>query len=54
MTGASRLGGTVALATTDVEATLCGLLADGVPLADLEVRGASLEDAVLSLVGGVR
>jgi ABC-2 type transport system ATP-binding protein len=54
VTGASRLGGTVALATTDVEATLCGLLADGVPLADLEVRGASLEDAVLSLVGGVR
>jgi ABC-2 type transport system ATP-binding protein len=54
VTGASRLGGTVALATTDVEATLRGLLADGVPLADLEVRGASLEDAVLSLVGGVR
>ena len=49
VTGASRLGGTVALATTDVEATLRGLLADGVPLADLEVRGASLEDAVLSL-----
>ena len=47
--GASRLGGTVALATTDVEATLRALLADGVPLADLEVRGASLEDAVLSL-----
>ena len=54
VTGASRLGGTVALVTTDVEATLRGLLADGVPLADLEVRGASLEDAVLSLVGGVR
>ena len=49
VTGASRLGGTVALATTDVEATLRALLADGVPLADLEVRGASLEDAVLSL-----
>ena len=47
--GASRLGGTVALATTDVEATLRALLADGVPLADVEVRGASLEDAVLSL-----
>ncbi len=54
VTGATRLGGTVALATSDVEATLRGLLADGVPLADLEVRGASLEDAVLSLVGGVR
>jgi ABC-2 type transport system ATP-binding protein len=47
--GADRLGGTVALATTDVEATLRALLADGVPLTDLEVRGASLEDAVLSL-----
>jgi ABC-2 type transport system ATP-binding protein len=32
-----------------VEATLRGLLDDGVPLTDLEVRGASLEDAVLSL-----
>jgi ABC-2 type transport system ATP-binding protein len=49
VTGATRRGGTVALATTDVEATLRGLLADGVALADLEVRGASLEDAVLSL-----
>src|ERR671933_708608 len=54
VTGATRLGGTVALATTDVEATLRALLADGVALTDLEVRGASLEDAVLSLVGGVR
>ena len=49
VTGATRLGGTVTLATTDVEATLRTLLADGVALADLEVRGASLEDAVLSL-----
>ena len=54
VTGATRLGGTVALATTDVEATLRALLAEGVALTDLEVRGASLEDAVLSLVGGVR
>jgi ABC-2 type transport system ATP-binding protein len=54
VTGATRLGGTVALATTDVEATLRTLLTDGVALSDLEVRGASLEDAVLSLVGGVR
>jgi ABC-2 type transport system ATP-binding protein len=54
VTGTTRTGGTVALATADVEATLRGLLADGVPLTDLEVRGASLEDAVLSLVGGVR
>ncbi|WP_448612274.1 ABC transporter ATP-binding protein [Geodermatophilus sp. URMC 60] len=49
VTGASRLGGTVALATADVEATLRALLAEGVALTDLEVRGASLEDAVLSL-----
>ncbi len=54
VTGVDRLGGTVALATADVEATLRALLADGVALTDLEVRGASLEDAVLSLVGGVR
>src|SRR3954452_3501422 len=54
VTGATRLGGTVALATTDVEATLRALLIDGVALSDLEVRGASLEDAVLSLVGGAR
>ncbi|MEX5718947.1 ABC transporter ATP-binding protein [Geodermatophilus maliterrae] len=54
VTGVDRVGGTVALATTDVEATLRALLADGVPLIDLEVRGASLEDAVLSLVGGAR
>jgi ABC-2 type transport system ATP-binding protein len=49
VTGVDRLGGTVALATTDVEATLRALLTDGVALTDLEVRGASLEDAVLSL-----
>ena len=54
VTGATRLGGTVALATADVEATLRALLADGVPLADLEVRGASLEDAVLSLTTPTR
>ncbi|MGR6963035.1 ABC transporter ATP-binding protein [Geodermatophilus sp. URMC 61] len=49
VTGATRLGSSVALATTDVEATLRALLAEGVALADLDVRGASLEDAVLSL-----
>jgi len=32
----------------DPEATLRALLADGVPLPALEVRGASLEDAVLA------
>jgi ABC-2 type transport system ATP-binding protein len=42
-------GDTVVLTTTDTEATLRGLLADGRLLPDLEVHGASLEDAVLSL-----
>ncbi len=45
----TRQGATVALATGDVEATLRALLDSGVPLTDLDVRGASLEDAVLSL-----
>jgi ABC-2 type transport system ATP-binding protein len=45
----SRQGSTVTLTTADAEATLRALLADGVPLPDLEVRGASLEDAVLTL-----
>ena len=44
-----RTGNAVTLATTDAEATLRALLADGGRLPDLEVRGASLEDAVLSL-----
>jgi ABC-2 type transport system ATP-binding protein len=42
-------GDTVVLTTADVEATLRALLAGGRRLPDLEVRGASLEDAVLSL-----
>ena len=45
----SRQGSTVTLTTADAEATLRALLADGTPLRDLEVRGASLEDAVLTL-----
>ena len=45
----SRQGSTVTLTTADAEATLRALLADGTPLPDLEVRGASLEDAVLTL-----
>jgi ABC-2 type transport system ATP-binding protein len=49
VTAASVQGRTAVLSTTDAEATLRALLARGVPLADLEVRGASLEDAVLSL-----
>jgi ABC-2 type transport system ATP-binding protein len=53
---ASRTGERVALTTADVEATLRALLADGGRLPDLEVRGASLEEAVLSLTttGGTR
>ena len=42
-------GDTVVLTTTDTEATLRGLLDGGRLLPDLEVRGASLEDAVLSV-----
>jgi ABC-2 type transport system ATP-binding protein len=49
VTAVSRQGSIVTLATGDAEATLRALLADGGRLPDLEVRGASLEDAVLSL-----
>ncbi|MGY1803882.1 ABC transporter ATP-binding protein [Blastococcus sp. SYSU D00922] len=45
----SRQGDTVTLTTADAEGTLRALLAAGVALPDLEVRGASLEDAVLTL-----
>ncbi len=45
----SRQGSTVTLTTGDAEATLRALLAGDAPLPDLEVRGASLEDAVLTL-----
>ena len=45
----SRQGSTVTLTTADAEATLRALLDSGAPLPDLEVRGASLEDAVLTL-----
>ena len=44
-----RHGDVVTLTTGDPESTLRALLADGRRLPDLEVRGASLEDAVLSL-----
>jgi ABC-2 type transport system ATP-binding protein len=49
VTGVTRQGATVTLATADADATLRALLADG-GLPDLEVRGATLEDAVLSLI----
>ena len=51
VTAVDRQGQSVVLGTTDAEATLRALLADGGRLPDLEVRGASLEDAVLSLTG---
>ncbi|MGY2084174.1 ABC transporter ATP-binding protein [Blastococcus sp. SYSU DS0539] len=49
VTAVSRQGATVVLATADADTTLRALLADG-GLPDLEVRGATLEDAVLSLI----
>jgi ABC-2 type transport system ATP-binding protein len=53
VTSAERTGARVSLTTRDVEATLRALLADGGRLPDLEVRGASLEEAVLSLTSSV-
>jgi ABC-2 type transport system ATP-binding protein len=49
VSGVTWQGDTVTLATTDAAGTLRALLSEG-GLPDLEVRGASLEDAVLSLV----
>jgi ABC-2 type transport system ATP-binding protein len=49
VTAVHRSGTTVALTTTQAEATLRALLAGDAPLPDLEVHGASLEDAVLAL-----
>src|SRR3954452_19389139 len=46
-------GDTVTLVTADADATLRALLADGGTLPDLEVRGASLEDAVISLTSRI-
>jgi ABC-2 type transport system ATP-binding protein len=59
VTATDRRGDRVTFTTTDPEATLRVLLADGGRLLDLEVRGASLEEAVLSLTatssaGGIR
>src|SRR4051794_2189068 len=54
VTAADRRGDTVLLTTADPEATLRALLADGGRLPDLEVRGGSLEEAVLNLTGALR
>ncbi|MGY1820951.1 ABC transporter ATP-binding protein [Geodermatophilus sp. SYSU D00079] len=51
VTAVTRQGDRVGLTTDDAEATLLALLAGGRRLPDLEVRGASLEEAVLSLTG---
>jgi ABC-2 type transport system ATP-binding protein len=49
VTSIDRRGDVVHLTTGDPETTLRALLVEGRRLPDLEVRGASLEDAVLSL-----
>ena len=49
VTGALRRGPTVELTSADPEETLRALLAGGRRLPGLQVRGASLEDAVLTL-----
>lgn len=54
VTATERLGARVVLTTDDVEATLLALLAGGRRLPDLDVRGASLEEAVLSLTSRSR
>ena len=42
-------GGTVSLTTTDADATVRALFAAGLPIRDLEVTGADLEDAFVAL-----
>jgi ABC-2 type transport system ATP-binding protein len=54
VTSVSGAGAVVELATTDAEATLRALLASRRELPDLEVRGASLEQAFLHLTGAGR
>ncbi len=49
VTALTRRGGTVELTTSDAEETLRALLAGGRRLPGLQVRGASLEEAVLTL-----
>jgi ABC-2 type transport system ATP-binding protein len=49
VSGVTWQGDRATLTTADADATLRALLADGGSLPDLEVRGASLEQAVLAL-----
>jgi ABC-2 type transport system ATP-binding protein len=44
-------GGTAQLRTTDTDATVQALYASGITVRDLEVKGADLEDAFLSITG---
>lgn len=44
-------GGTAQLRTTDTDATVQALYASGIAVRDLEVKGADLEDAFLTLTG---
>jgi ABC-2 type transport system ATP-binding protein len=54
VTAVGSAGTLVELATTDAEATLRALLAGRDRLPDLEVRGATLEQAFLALTAGAR
>jgi len=54
LTGVSQVetgAGQTTLKTTDSDATVRDLLASGIAWSDLEVRGASLEDVFMALVG---
>ena len=47
-------GGTASLSTTDSDETVRALYASGITVRDLELKGAALEDAFLSLTGDDR
>jgi ABC-2 type transport system ATP-binding protein len=51
VTGVEVRGGSAQLLTTDPDATVQALYASGVQVRDLEVKGADLEEAFLSLTG---
>ena len=51
VTGIEVRGGSALLSTTDTDATVQALYASGLSVRDLEVKGADLEDAFLSLTG---
>jgi ABC-2 type transport system ATP-binding protein len=54
VTEVSRHGDVVRLTTGDADATVQALFASGLAVRDLEVTGAGLEEAFLSLIGGTR